>query len=162
MANFSYNKCFFAGRLTADPELKKTNDGIAVATFSIAVKRRAKAQGASEPQTDFVNCEAWRTQAEVICKYLKKGNSIWVDTSCRQERFTDKNGNNRTSIRFVVNDFQFVESLSESKNSDGEHNLPESANGVSARREFGQEEPSTAEPPAPHFEEVDIDSDLPF
>ena len=103
-----FNLVVLTGRLTADPELKTTPNGISVTSFSIAVDRRYRS--GEERQTDFINIVAWRTSAEFICKYFKKGNLIGIEGSIQPRRYQDKNGNNRTAFEVVANNVQFVES----------------------------------------------------
>lgn len=103
-----FNLVVLTGRLTADPELKTTTNGIPVTTFSIAVNRNYRA--GEEQQTDFINIVAWRQRAEFITKYFKKGNMIGIEGSIQTRKYTDKNGNNRTAFEVVVNNAQFVES----------------------------------------------------
>lgn len=107
-----FNLVVLTGRLTADPELKTTPNGIPVTTFSIAVDRRY--HSGEERQTDFINLVAWRTSAEFITKYFKKGNLIGIEGSIQTRRYQDKNGNNRTAFEVVVNNAQFVESKRDS------------------------------------------------
>ena len=103
-----FNLVVLTGRLTADPELKTTTNGIPVTTFSIAVNRNYRA--GEEQQTDFINIVAWRQRAEFITKYFKKGSLIGIEGSIQTRRYQDKNGNNRTAFEVVVNNAQFVES----------------------------------------------------
>lgn len=103
-----FNLVVLTGRLTADPELKTTANGISVTSFSIAVSRRYRS--GEEPQTDFINIVAWRQSAEFIAKYFKKGSMIGIEGSIQTRKYTDKNGNNRTAFEVVVNNAQFVES----------------------------------------------------
>ena len=106
-----FNLVVLTGRLTADPELKTTPNGITVTTFSIAVSRN---YGSGEDrQTDFINIVAWRKTAEFITKYFKKGSMIGIEGSIQTRRYQDKNGNNRTIFEVVVNNAQFVESKRE-------------------------------------------------
>ena len=107
-----FNLVVLTGRLTADPELKTTANGISVTTFSIAVDRRYRS--GEERQTDFINIVAWRTNAEFITKYFKKGNLIGIEGSIQTRRYQDKNGNNRTAFEVVANNVQFVESKRDS------------------------------------------------
>ena len=76
MANFNLNKVTLGGRLTADPEIKQTPNGIPVVTFSIAVNRRFRSNDNQQPTTDFFNVTAWRALAEHIGRYYRKGSSI--------------------------------------------------------------------------------------
>ncbi len=103
-----FNLVVLTGRLTADPELKTTANGLSVTTFSIAVDRRYRS--GEERQTDFINIVAWRQTAEFITKYFKKGNLIGIEGSIQTRRYQDKNGNNRVAFEVVVNNVQFVES----------------------------------------------------
>ena len=103
-----FNLVVLTGRLTADPELKTTANGIPVTTFSIAVNRNYRA--GEQQQTDFINIVAWRQRAEFITKYFKKGSLIGIEGSIQTRRYQDKDGNNRTIFEVVVNNAQFVES----------------------------------------------------
>ena len=107
-----FNLVVLTGRLTADPELKTTSNGLSVTTFSIAVDRRYRS--GEERQTDFINIVAWRQSAEFITKYFKKGSLIGIEGSIQTRRYQDKNGNNRTAFEVVVNNVQFVESKRDS------------------------------------------------
>lgn len=103
-----FNLVVLTGRLTADPELKTTSNGTSVVSFSIAVDRRYRSGEAR--QTDFINIVAWRSSAEFISKYFKKGNLIGIEGSIQTRQYTDKNGNNRTAFEVIANNVQFVES----------------------------------------------------
>ena len=103
-----FNLVVLTGRLTADPELKTTANGIPVTTFSIAVNRNYRA--GEQQQTDFINIVAWRQRAEFITKFFKKGSLIGIEGSIQTRRYQDKDGNNRTVFEVVVNNAQFVES----------------------------------------------------
>ena len=112
-----FNLVVLTGRLTADPELKTTQSGISVTSFSVAVNRPYRT--GEEQQTDFINVVAWRKTAEFIAKYFKKGNMIGMEGSIQTRKYTDKNGNNRTAFEVVVNNAQFVESKRDSAASQG-------------------------------------------
>lgn len=111
-----FNLVVLTGRLTADPELKTTPNGVSVTSFSIAVERRYK-QG-EERQADFINIVAWRSSAEFICKYFKKGSMIGIEGSIQTRKYQDKNGNTRTAFEVVANNVQFVEFKKADNNSD--------------------------------------------
>ena len=113
MANLNLNKVVLAGRLTADPELKQTNSGISVCSFSIAVNRRFQREG--EQQADFINCQAWRNTAEFISKYFTKGSSICVTGSIQTRSWTDNNGQKRYATEVVVDEAMFVDSKNEAQ-----------------------------------------------
>ena len=117
-----FNLVVLTGRLTADPELKTTQSGISVTSFSIAVDRRYRA--GEERQTDFINVVAWRQSAEFVAKYFKKGNMIGIEGSIQTRKYTDKNGNPRTAFEVVANNVQFVESKRDSVPSAVEDNAP--------------------------------------
>lgn len=110
-----FNLVVLTGRLTADPELKTTPNGISVTSFSIAVNRPYRK--GEESQADFINIVAWRQTAEFITKYFKKGSMIGIEGSIQTRRYTDKSGNNRTAFDVVVNNAQFVESKRDSATS---------------------------------------------
>ena len=112
-----FNLVVLTGRLTADPELKTTQSGISVTSFSVAVNRPYRT--GEGQQTDFMNVVAWRKTAEFIAKYFKKGNMIGIEGSIQTRKYTDKNGNNRTAFEVVVNNAQFVESKRDSAASQG-------------------------------------------
>ena len=107
MANFNINKVILGGRLTADPELKQTQSGVPVCSFSIAVNRRvAKDQ---EQKADFINCNAWRGTAEFIHKYFRKGSSLCIAGSIQTRSWEDKNGNKRYATEVNVDEAMFVD-----------------------------------------------------
>ena len=135
-----FNLVVLTGRLTADPELKTTANGISVTTFAIAVDRRYRS--GEDRQTDFINIVAWRQSAEFITKYFKKGSMIGIEGSIQTRRYQDKNGNNRTAFEVIANNVQFVES----------------------KREAGAEGASFSNADVNDFAEMEAvdDSDLPF
>ena len=97
------------GRLTADPELRTTNSGISVASFTLAIDRDYKDEDGNR-QADFVPITAWRTWASFSSKYLRKGRMICVTGRWQQQRWRDKDGNNRTSWTVVADGFYFADS----------------------------------------------------
>lgn len=107
------NKIILMGRLTADPELKVSSTNIPVTRFSIAVNRRAaKADDQSKPTADFFNCVAFRSQAEFVSKYFKKGSLIIVFGSVQFDTYKDANGIDRKSTTVMVSEVMFGESKS--------------------------------------------------
>lgn len=102
-----FNLVVLTGRLTADPELKYTQNNVPVCSFSIAVNRRYKA--GEEQEADFINITAWRSTAEFVSKYFSKGSMIGIEGSIQTRRYQDKDGNNRTAFEVVANNVQFVE-----------------------------------------------------
>ena len=100
------------GRLTAEPELKTTPNGVTVTSFTVAVNRNYKS--GEEQKTDFINCVAWRQTAEFISKYFHKGSMIAINGSIQQRSYTDKDGNKRTAFEIVVDNANFCGSKNES------------------------------------------------
>lgn len=109
------NKIILMGRLTADPELRMSQSNIPNIRFSIAVNRRFTRQG--EPQADFFSCVAFRSQAEFVSKYFKKGSPIIVFGSVQIDTWTDKNGMEHKTPNIMVDEVQFGESKSSSSRS---------------------------------------------
>lgn len=103
------NRITMTGRLTSDPELRKTNAGISVTGFSIANQRNFK-NADGEFDTDFFDVEAWRTTADFIVNHFSKGSMITVDGRLQTQKYQDKNGNNRTSIRIIADNVYFGDS----------------------------------------------------
>lgn len=97
------NKAVMVGRLTADPELRQTPNGVNVCSFRVAVNRPGKDKG-----TDFIDCVAWRSTAEFICKYFHKGDAIGIDGSIQTRNFEDKNGNKRKAVEVVCAQVSFL------------------------------------------------------
>lgn len=102
-----FNRAILIGRLTADPELKQTQSGISVCSFSIAVDRRFSGRD-SERKTDFINITSWRQQAEFVCRYFHKGDVIGVEGSIQTRNYEDKNGNKRTATEIVTDNVFFT------------------------------------------------------
>lgn len=103
----SQNRVCLQGRLTADPEMRSTNSGVAVANFRLAVDRDFKDKETGERQTDYFNMTAWRHSAEFVCKYFQKGDMMVVDGKLQNSTYTDKEGNNRVSTNIVVENAYF-------------------------------------------------------
>ena len=136
MANFNLNKVILGGRMTADPELKQTPQGVSVTSFSVAVNRRGK-----DAQTDFISCVAWRQTAEFICKFFKKGSSICISGSIQTRTWNDQQNNKRYATEVVAEEAFFVDSKTE---------------GVTGEEAAFQTQSTTK------FEEVTSDDELPF
>ena len=101
------NKVFLIGNLTRDPELSETPSGVAMCRFSIAVNRNYSS-GDSERQTDFFNCTAWRSTAETVARYTKKGNKVAVSGSIQLRNYEDNQGVKRTAVDIIVQDVEFL------------------------------------------------------
>jgi single-strand DNA-binding protein len=131
------NTAIIMGRLTADPELKATVSGVNVCSFTLAVDRRFKGKD-EERQTDFIRCVAWRQAAEFLVRYFRKGSMIAVTGSIQVRNYEDKNGNKREAVEVVASQLDFT----------GE------------KREESHAAPKA--PPAPDYDEIATDDDLPF
>lgn len=103
------NECHFMGNLTRDPELKNVGTkGTAVVNFCIASSRKFKrSNGETAKEVTYLECEAWDSGAETISRHFKKGDPIIVHCSAKTEQWQDKDGNNRSRIKFRVNKFDF-------------------------------------------------------
>lgn len=97
----SFNKAIIIGRLTAAPELKTTDSGKYVCSFTVAVDR-------TRDTTDFINCVAWEHTAEFLSKYFTKGQEIGVDGEVQTRNYNDKNGNKRTAVEIRAGRIFFV------------------------------------------------------
>ena len=118
MANLNLNKVIFGGRLTADPELKTTPSGVSVCQFGLAVNRKYSKEG--EQNTDFINCVAWRTTAEFISRYFRKGSSLCIVGNIQTRSYTDKEGIKRNVTEVIVDEAMFVDSKADGQNSASE------------------------------------------
>lgn len=103
------NKIFIMGRLTRDPELRTTNSGTSVSSFSLAVDRNYKGAD-GEKETDFIDCVAWRQTGEFAAKYFTKGRMAVVEGRLQIRPWTDKEGNNRRSAEVIVDNMYFGDS----------------------------------------------------
>ena len=119
---FNFNKVMIGGRLTADPELKTTQSGVSVTSFTVAVNRRVK-QG-EESKADFFNVTAWRGTAEFITRFFHKGSSIMVVGSL-QNRSWERDGQKRTVTEIVADEAHFVDSRASSEGGGERPYVPE-------------------------------------
>lgn len=100
------NHITIMGRMTSDPELRRTPSGLPVTSFSLAVERDSKNQDGGR-DVDFIDCVAWRGTAEVICKYFPKGRMAAVAGQLQIRAWTDKQGNQRKSAEVLVHNVYF-------------------------------------------------------
>jgi single-strand DNA-binding protein len=113
----SLNKTIHIGNLTADPELKQTQDGTSVCSFNIAVNRYSKEPDAKK--VDFLTVVAWGPKAEFVSRYFKKGQAIVVCGRLENREWTDKQGNKRISTEIIAEEISFAgnkENTTEAKN----------------------------------------------
>ena len=104
------NHITIMGRLTRDPELRRTGSGIAVASFTVAVDRDFGGRDGGEKETDFIDCVAWRQTGEFVSKYFTKGSMIVVSGRLQIRNWNDKDGNKRRSAEVVADNCYFGES----------------------------------------------------
>ena len=113
------NHITIMGRLTRDPELRRTGTGTAVASFTVAVDRDFSGRDGGEKETDFIDCVAWRQTGEFVSKYFTKGRMIVVDGRLEMRDWTDRDGNKRTSAEVIVDNAYFGDSKREEGSSYG-------------------------------------------
>ena len=104
------NHITIMGRLTRDPELRRTGSGVAVASFTVAVDRDFGGRDGGERETDFIDCVAWRQTGEFVSKYFTKGSMIVVSGRLQIRNWNDKDGNKRRSAEVVADNVYFGES----------------------------------------------------
>lgn len=135
------NHIFLFGRLTKDPEVRKTQNDKSVVSFSIAVKKQFKTSDGAD--SDFFDIVAWGARGETIAKYFKKGSRIALTGTLSVDKYTAKDGTARTSVKVQLDDFSFIDQKSD---------------GIA-------DQPKKTAKPAPKKEEEEIDineDDLPF
>lgn len=119
-----FNHVGVMGRLTHDPELRRTQSGTAVASFTLAVERDAKSKATDERATDWIDCVAWRGTAEFLVRNFRKGQSVLVSGRLQTRDWFDANGNKRRSVEVLVDEVYFS---GPRKNGDSEPSVPSSA-----------------------------------
>lgn len=110
--SLNLNKVIIGGRLTSDPELKSTQSGVAVTSFSIAVDRKTAKD--AEKKTDFISIIAWRGTAEFITKYFRKGSSICIAGNIQTRSWETQDGSKRYTTEVIADEAYFVESKASS------------------------------------------------
>ena len=149
------NNVTLMGRLTADPELKHTQSGIAVTRFTLAVDRNYSKSG-TERQTDFIDIVAWRFTAEFVSKYFHKGQLVAVQGSIQTGSYQDRDVNKRRSFEVVADSVYFAESKRDNYTN---------ADQLSTHNSYSDNSepaPSYTNGDTGDFEEVPMDDDLPF
>lgn len=139
------NKIFIMGRLTRDPELRSTQSGTPVASFSLAVDRDFKEQDGSRA-TDFIDCVAWRSSAEFVDKYFSKGRMAVVEGRLQIRDWTDKEGNKRRNAEVIVTSIYFGDSKKDGDSASGSYRPAGAPVDVSAS----------------DFSDIEDDGELPF
>lgn len=123
------NHITIMGRLTRDPELRRTGSGIAVASFTVAVDRDFGGRDGGEKETDFIDCVAWRQTGEFVSKYFTKGRMIVVSGRLQIRSWTDKDGNKRRSAEVVADNCYFGDSKRENDSGNSYASYGGSSNG---------------------------------
>lgn len=144
------NSINITGRLTAQPELKTTPNGISVCSFTLAVKRPR-----TKDETDFIDCTVWRQGAEYLAKYGAKGSMTEATGSLISRKWQDKNGNNRVSFEVLCDTVGLLEIRSSGgadNNTAGTANAPQNA----------PQNASAYNPSEGNFRELEDDEELPF
>ncbi|MDD4532604.1 MAG: single-stranded DNA-binding protein [Bacilli bacterium] len=116
------NRVVLVGRLVRDPELKKTNSGSSVVSFTLAVDSYQKNRG--ERTANFFPCTAWNATAENIAKFLTKGSLVGVDGHLNQRSYQNRDGRNTNVVEVIADSVQFLERKGESNNSSSSYNAP--------------------------------------
>ena len=148
------NKIILSGRLVRDPEMRTTQSGKSIASFTLAVDRDFAPQG-QKKETDFINCTAWNGTADFMSRYFSKGSMATVCGSLQIQNYTDRDGNKRTSPNVNVENVYFA----------GEKRAEKSDSGENSRSAAKGEGAYSSKPAAKQtFEEMEeaTDDDLPF
>ena len=157
------NHITIMGRLTRDPELRTTQSQTPVVSFSVAVDRDFGGRDGGEKQTDFIDCVAWRSTAEFVSKYFRKGSMVVVSGRLQIRDWQDRDGNKRRSAEIVADNVYF----GESRRRDDDSRDSYGGNNYSANSYGGNSYESSRPAPAPAqnnpFSELgDDDGELPF
>lgn len=142
------------GRMVADPELRTTQSGISVTSFTVAVDRNYQSKGQEQRQADFINIVAWRQTAEFVCRYFHKGQRIALQGELQSRNYTDKEGNKRTAFEVVANNVYFAESKRDGGNAGPRYD--------SQVPQFSEAPPAFSTAGSGDFEEIVGDEELPF
>ena len=157
------NHITIMGRLTRDPELRRTGSGVAVASFTVAVDRDFGGRDGGEKETDFIDCVAWRQTGEFVSKYFTKGRMIVVSGRLQIRNWTDNDGNKRRTAEVVADNCYFGDSKRDSDggNAYGGNSYGGSSYSAPAPSYGGYSAPAGA--PASDFAMLDDDdAQLPF
>ena len=157
------NHITIMGRLTRDPELRRTGSGIAVASFTVAVDRDFGGRDGGEKETDFIDCVAWRQTGEFVSKYFTKGRMIVVSGRLQIRNWTDKDGNKRRTAEVVADNSDFGDSKRDTDNggSYGGNTYGGNSYGSAPAPSYGYSAPASN--PASDFAMLDDDdAQLPF
>lgn len=121
------NRVILVGRLTKNPEIKKTPNGASICKFTLAVSRKVKTQG--QPDADFISCVAWNKTADLMYQYLKKGSLIGIDGRLQTGKFTNNNGETIYTCDVMVESLQFLDKKDDSQSNNQEREMTFSEGG---------------------------------
>lgn len=121
------NRVILVGRLTKNPEIRKTPNGASICKFTLAVSRKVKAQG--QPDADFISCVAWNKTADLMYQYQKKGSLIGVDGRLQTGKFTNNNGETIYTCDVMVESLQFLDKKDDSQSNNQEREMSYSEGG---------------------------------
>ena len=145
------NHIVIMGRLTRDPELRRTGTGIAVASFTVAVDRDFGGRDGGERETDFIDCVAWRQTGEFVSKYFTKGSMIVVSGRLQIRNWTDKDGNKRRTAEVVADNVYFGESKRSAEGGSSYGNATYGGNTYGGSSYSAPAAPSYGSAPAPNY-----------
>jgi len=152
------NHIVIMGRLTRDPELRTTQSGVNVASFSVAVERDFGGRDGGERQTDFIDCVAWRQTGEFVSRYFRKGSMIVVSGRLQSRKWQDREGNNRTNWEISADNVYFGEGRRDGGENRNDSYSPGSYGGYDSGRSSAPAAPA----PSAFAELGDDDGELPF
>ena len=157
------NKIILMGRLTRDPELRRTESGTAVCSFSIAVDRDFKSKN-GEKETDFIDIVSWRATAEFVSKYFQKGSMIAIEGSLQTRQYQDKQGSNRTKVEVLANNVSFCGAKAADKPAVRDFDKQTESYTSEAKASYSapQAAQGFSQGSADDFAEITDDDDLPF
>ena len=151
------NHITIIGRMTRDPELRTTQSGVSVTSFTVAVDRDFGGRDGGERQTDFFDCAAWRQTSEYVQRNGQKGRMVSVTGRMQSRKWQDRDGNNRTNWEISVDNVYFLDSRRE-----GGEGSYESRSSYEAPRGTGYDAPKSVSPAPSPFSELSDDGELPF
>ena len=156
------NRVVLVGRLVRDPELRRTQSGTAVCSYTLAVGRRTQAQG--QPDTDFINCVAWNKSAELMTTYLHKGSLIGVEGRIQTRNYDNQQGQRVYVTEVVTDSVQFLEPKNASNNASAGYAQPQNNPFAQpVQQDFGQPMDNSFGSSFDSNDTLDIASDdLPF
>ena len=159
------NKVILIGRLTADPELRQTQSGVASCRFTVAVNRKFADKNTGERQADFITCVAWRQTAEFVSRYFSKGKMIAVEGELRNNNYQDRNHPDVThyNTEVLVDNVEFTGGKNDSGGGNNSAPAPQTyAQQPQQNAPYPQNNEAMSYGSLSDFEEILSDGDVPF